>query len=293
MSAEPAPASASRFVAGNMPVVLVAGHGGDARPEAIPDNEQGGGPSHVLSTSQDYPATSVSGLSRDASFDCLTSPQPSALRDPAAGSSATPWPLEGRSPDVFTDILADDIAAQLRRLGKSPYMAVARISRTKVDLNDPPGQAYVNVPGGAGQAIYDNFHKTLWEFGEAAIASYGWVLIVDLHGFRPRPTLPGEPSDLVLGTVHGQTMPLAGQGAVSRAGFSGFLAQQGWKVKPAQVEPEIVFSGGYIVSHHGKPAVNRYAVQVEIASAVRRNPVQRLKLAGDLARYFDVITILR
>jgi N-formylglutamate amidohydrolase len=234
-------AAASRFQTGNMPVVLVAGHGGDARPETIPDNQQGG--------------------------------------------------PDGRWPDRFTDVLADEVAAGLQLLGKTPYMAVAGISRTKVDLNDPPSEAYVNRPGGEGQAVYDNFHNTLWELGKAAVAQFGWVLIVDLHGFRPRPTLPGEPTDLVLGTLHGQSMPLVGQGAVTRAGLSSFLAGQGWKVKPAQGEPEIVFSGGYIIRRHGKPAAGRYAVQVEVSSPVRRDPDQRLKLVGDLVRYFDVITV--
>jgi N-formylglutamate amidohydrolase len=241
MNGRATPGSETWLQAGNMPVVLVASHGGDARPDAIPDNGQG-------------------------------------------------TRLDGRGSDLLTDVLAGDIAAQLRPLGKTPYMAVAGISRTKVDLNDPPSQAYVGARRGAGQKIYDNFHNALWQFGEAAVAAFGWVLIVDLHGFRPRRTLPGEPSDLVLGTVQGQTMPLAGQGAVTRAAFASYLTQKGWQVKPGGSEPEIVFSGGYIISHHGNPSARRYAVQVEIASAVRKNELQRLRLATDLAHYFDVIT---
>jgi N-formylglutamate amidohydrolase len=226
-------AAGTRLQAGNIPVVLVASHGGDARPDDIPDNGQGGG-----------------------------------------------------YPDLLTDVLVGDIAAKLCRLDKAPYVVVAGISRTKVDLNDPPRQAYVGV----GQNIYDSFHNALWRFGEAAIAEFGWVFIVDLHGFRPRHTLLGEPCDVVLGTVNGQTLPLAGQGAITRAGLAGYLVGQGWRVKPGGVEPEIVFSGGYIVSYHGKPTARRYAVQVEISSAVRKDDGQRLRFAADLAYYFDVIT---
>jgi N-formylglutamate amidohydrolase len=233
MSFRLASAAATRHQTGNMPVLLVASHGGDARPDDIPDNGQ------------------------------------------AAGR-----------PDLLTDVLASEIDAQLRRLGKTPYLAVAGISRSKVDLNDPPGEAYV----GAGKQMYDAFHNGIRGFLDTATAAFGWVLIVDLHGFSPRRTLPGEPSDLVLGTRQGKTMPLTGLGALNRAGLASYLTQQGWRVKPGGVEPEIVFSGGYIVRHHGNPAAGRYAVQLEIASAVRKNDGQRLRLAADLAHYFDVIS---
>lgn len=222
-----------RLQAGNMPVILVAAHGGIDRPEAIPDNGQ-----------------------------------------------------EAGRPDLLTDVLAENIASRLARRGKTPYLAVAGIARSKVDLNDPPEQAYVGV----GRAIYDHFHNTLWGFGEASVLAFGWVLIVDLHGFRPRRSLPGEPGDLVLGTLQGQTMPLAGQGALTRAGLADYLVQQGWRVKPGGVEPEIVFSGGHIVNRHGHPAAHRYAVQVEIASGVRKDEGQRLRLAADLADYLDAMT---
>lgn len=228
-----------KAVQGNLPIVLVAAHGGSQKPEKIPDRR------HLMTAS------------------------------------------EPQVPDLFTDTLVDEIIANMSPANGLPYAIVADIARTKVDLNAPPDRAYV----GNGRDIFDHFHDQIDQFCDEEAGRRGWVLLVDLHGFVFRDSPVELTNDIVLGTQNGRTLPVDGPGMLTRASFMQFLSSAGWQVCPNNVETETVFPGGYIVRCHSQLSTRRYAIQVEIASTIRKAKAKRLRLAGDLATWLQRVAV--
>lgn len=98
-------------------------------------------------------------------------------------------------PDQRTDVLARDIADELKRLtGKSPYLVIARFHRRFIDANRRADEAY----GASGcAAVYDAYHAAIRRYITEIRAQYAHAMLFDIHGQA------AHPDSILRGTHHG------------------------------------------------------------------------------------------
>jgi N-formylglutamate amidohydrolase len=156
--------------------------------------------------------------------------------------------------DVNTDVLAQGIAAELKRLtGKEPYLVMARFHRRYIDANRRADEAY-GAPG--CKADYDYYHAAVRRFVDEARRKFGHAMLFDVHG-------QSAYRDAILrGTRNGRavTALLARAGASAVTGpdsVFGRFAAMGYAILPpndtapaGRGEPE-GYLGGHTVGLYG------------------------------------------
>lgn len=189
--------------------------------------------------------------------------------------------------DTNTDLLAEALSAAIEaRMGKKPYLVVARFARKYLDVNRPPHIAYESP---AAKPVYDAYHDTLAAYCRAVEQAYGRGLLLDVHG-------QGSVRDTVFrGTKNGQTV----RALIERFGepahngpesLFGLLAAQGCTAHPTDGSKERSgLNGGYIVQTYGSHREHGLdAVQLEFGMEYRdreKIPAAAGKVAAAVEAY--------
>jgi N-formylglutamate amidohydrolase len=96
------------------------------------------------------------------------------------------------------------------------------------------------------------FHRAIADRLDAICARHGQALLIDCHSMPP---LPGpDAADVVIGTLGGRSCDRAIADAARRT-----FEAEGLKV--ALNQP---YAGGHTIDRHGRPALGRHAIQIEL-----------------------------
>jgi N-formylglutamate amidohydrolase len=191
------------------------------------------------------------------------------------------------STDFNTDVLAEGIAAELKRLtGKAPYLVIARFHRRYIDANRRHDEAYAS-PG--CKPVYDAFHAAARRFVDEVRAKHPHAALFDIHGQS------AYPDSILRGTGHGATVRnlLARSGASAVTGPNsvfGQYAAMGYRIAPpndtsptARVETR-GYTGGHTVQIYGSGETDGIdAMQIEFGRDLREHRVVA-KTAADTAK---------
>lgn len=180
-------------------------------------------------------------------------------------------------PDQRTDVLARDIADELKRLtGKSPYLVIARFHRRFIDANRRADEAY----GASGcAAVYDAYHAAIRRYITEIRAQYAHAMLFDIHGQA------AHPDSILRGTHHGTAVArlLARAGAPAVNGpdsVFGRFAAMGYHIVPLnntaptdRVEAQ-GYTGGHTIALYGSNRDNGIdAMQLEFGIDLRAGNV--------------------
>lgn len=181
------------------------------------------------------------------------------------------------NPDYNTDILAQSIAAEIKRLtGKPPYLVIARFHRKFIDANRRADEAYGTDGCKADYALY---HAAIRRQIDKVRAKHPHAMLFDIHGqmtYR---------DSILRGTRHGITVTrlLARAGALAVTGpdsVFGQFAAMGYSIVPSndtsptdQVEVDR-YTGGHTVGIYGSHNADGIdAMQLEFGRNLREHSV--------------------
>ena len=191
--------------------------------------------------------------------------------------------------DAFTAQLTEKLADGLKeKLGKRPYLVIARFHRKYVDANRPRRLAYESD---AARPVYDTYHNAIAAARQDIIDRWGRGVLFDIHGQGT------EPQVIFRGTQNGKTTTHlrtrfgheAVQGGTS---FFGRLAEHGFQVNPVIGSTDAehdAYAGGYTVTNFGSGAGGSFdAIQLELGRQLRSPDVNSdtaNRLAGAIAAF--------
>lgn len=218
-------------------------------------------------------------LPSPAAFTVTAGGLPIILTAPHGGSAAIPGVPERKGDgatrfnpraDTNTDVLTEKLADALeQKLGKRPYVVIARFHRKYLDANRRPADAFESAEA---KATYDAYHAAIASACKEVTARWGRGVVLDIHGQAAQP-------DVVLrGTQNGKTvahlLKRSGREAVyGETSLFGQLAKQGFAVFPTvgSSEPESPnYSGGHTVGIHGSSSGGTIdAIQLELGTNYR------------------------
>ena len=165
--------------------------------------------------------------------------------------------------DSNTDLLTEKLADALeKKLGKRPYVVIARFHRKHLDVNRRPEEAF---EAAEAKATYDAYHAALAAASKEVTAQWGRGIVLDIHG-------QGSATGVVFrGTQNCKTvahlLKRSGREAVSgETSLVGQMVKQGFTVAPpvGSNDPETKYNGGYIVGTHGSSSGGTIdAIQLE------------------------------
>lgn len=250
---------ASRYVVaarGELPVILSAPHGGNARIAGVADRVRPEG---------------------------------------AAAVEHAKWGgFHGGAGDVGTLELAQAVAARVKnRLGRAPYVVLALAQRRHVDLNRPANLAYDPPGAGGPKEVYDSYHRALSAFGRDVTKAFGRGLLLDIHGQgEARGTVFRGTVD---GRAVGHLLHKDGHAALSGPdSIFGVLAAKGYNVHPpigSTAREDRRYSGGFITATYGSAGGGTLdAIQIEFGTDLRakeRRPQTADDLAEAIVRFHD------
>ncbi len=217
--------------------------------------------------------------SANAAITVVPGGLPIILTAPHGGHAALPGVPErkgdgstGFNPraDSNTDILTGKLADALeKKLGKRPYVVIARFHRKYIDANRRPQDAFESVEA---KATYNAYHAAIAEACKEVTSRWGRGVVLDIHGQA------SQPGVVLRGTQNGKTvthlLKQSGREAVfGETSLFGQLAKQGFSVFPAvgSSDPENPeYSGGYTVGRHGSSSGGTIdAIQLELGTNYR------------------------
>ncbi|MFL5328295.1 MAG: hypothetical protein ACJ8C4_05230 [Gemmataceae bacterium] len=170
--------------------------------------------------------------------------------------------------DTGTEELAIALADAIeKRMGKRPYLVVAKFHRKYADANRPAELAFEDPKA---KPAYEAYHTALAQYCRAVQKNYGRGLLLDLHG------QVAATDTIFRGTQNGKTVTLLTQrfGPAAQNGpksFFGLLETAGCKVYPRDESREkSSFTGGHIVMTYGSHTVHAIdAIQCEFGTEYR------------------------
>jgi N-formylglutamate amidohydrolase len=183
--------------------------------------------------------------------------------------------------DAGTRELAENVASLLeKRLGKRPYLVIAKFSRKFLDANRSEQDA---MESQEALPAYRAYHDQVRAFAsEVKLQFPAGALLVDVHGQSddPNTTFRGTRGGLTAKALLARSGPTALQGEKS---ILGVLASKGYPVNPVvgaeSLREDPRFAGGYTVFHYGSQHADGIdAIQLEFGKNHRANP----RLAEDL-----------
>ncbi len=224
----------------------------------------------------------------NAAFTVASGGLPVILTAPHGGSAAVPGVPERKGDgvtrfnsraDTNTDVLTEKLADALdQKLGKRPYVVVARFHRKYIDANRRPADAFESAEA---KATYDAYHAAIASACKEVTARWGRGVVLDIHGQA------AQPGVALRGTQNGKTvthlLKQSGHEAVyGETSLFGQLAKQGFAVFPAvgSSDPESPnYSGGHTVGIHGSSSGGTIdAIQLELGTQYRDS-----ETIGDMA----------
>jgi len=183
--------------------------------------------------------------------------------------------------DVGTRALAENVASLLeKRLGKRPYMVIAKFSRKFLDANRAEQDAMESQDA---LPAYRAYHDQVRAFASEVKRLFpAGSLLVDVHGQSddPNTTFRGTRGGLTAKALLARFGQSALQGEKS---ITGVLATRGYQVNPAvgaeTLREDPRFAGGHTVFTYGSQHPEGIdAIQLEFGRNHRANP----RLADDL-----------
>lgn len=183
--------------------------------------------------------------------------------------------------DAGTRDLAERVASRLEeRLGKRPYMVVAKFSRKYLDANRAEQDAMESKDA---LPAYRAYHDQIAAFVSELKAKFpSGALLVDVHGqgADPNTTFRGTRAGLTAKALLSRFGSSALQGEKS---IIGVLASKGYQVNPVvgadTLREDSRFNGGYTVFTYGSQRPEGIdAIQLEFGKSQRANQ----RLAEDL-----------
>ena len=104
------------------------------------------------------------------------------------------------------------------------------------------------------EGIHRPYHEAIRKALEQARAAFGCAILLDCHSMPPRDATGFGAAPIVFGDRHGTSAGRqfvdAAVAAARRAGYAAVC--------------NTPYAGGYVTSHHGRPAENIHAIQLEI-----------------------------
>lgn len=172
--------------------------------------------------------------------------------------------------DLNTDKIAEKLADALeQKLGRRPYVVIARFHRKYLDANRGSEDAYESAEA---KAVYEAYHAAIESARREVISRWGRGVLLDIHG---QALLPGA---VLRGTQNGKTA----SHLVSRSGrealygetsLFGQLAKQDFTVVPPIGSIDLEhpkYNGGYTVGTHGSASGGTVdAIQLELGRGYR------------------------
>jgi N-formylglutamate amidohydrolase len=234
------------------------------------------------------PVSAVSGAGDDASNQRASSNAtitvaagglPIILSAPHGGRAAIPGVPERKGDgaarfnprtDTNTDILTEKLADALeRKLGKRPYVVIARFHRKYIDANRRPQDAFESAQA---KPTYEAYHAAIASACKEVTARWGRGIVLDIHGQA------SQPGVVFRGTQNGKTvahlLSRSGREAVfGETSLLGQLAKQGFAVFPPVGSSDregTNYTGGHIVGTHGSSSGGTIdAIQLELGTKYR------------------------
>ena len=204
---------------------------------------------------------------------------PIILTAPHGGRAAIPGVDERKGdgadrfnprPDSNTDLLTEKLADALeQKLGKRPYVVIARFHRKYIDANRRPQDAFESTEA---KATYEAYHAAIASACKEVTSRWGRGVVLDIHGQA------SQPGVVFRGTQNGKTvshlLSRSGREAVfGETSLSGQLAKQGFAVFPpvGSSDPESTnYTGGHTVGTHGSSSGGTIdAIQLELGTKYR------------------------
>ena len=186
--------------------------------------------------------------------------------------------------DENTAELTEKAVAEVqRRIGRKPYVLIARFERNIWTSIAAPQDAYESEIAGA---YYEAYHQTLTDFCREVQKKWRGGLLLDIHGQK------AHPDNLLRGTNDGRTDVLLlqrlGAGAVvGPHSILGMMDEAGYHVLPKldSHDPEVKnYTGGETVKAHGSHVAEGIdAIQLEFGNAFRIPKSAATKSGQDLA----------
>lgn len=185
----------------------------------------------------------------------------------------------------LTEKLADALE---KKLGKRPYVVIARFHRKYVDANRPSSGAY---EAKQAKATYDAYHQALARARQEVIRRWGHGILFDIHGQG------ADPKAIFRGTQNGKTTTFlvdrfGREALIGKSSLFGQLAKEGLKVIPAVNSNDREtrgYSGGYIVQTYGSGGGGTLdAIQLELGKDLRvakAAPATAARLANAIAAF--------
>lgn len=172
--------------------------------------------------------------------------------------------------DFNTDQLTEKLANAIeKKLGKRPYVVIARFHRKYLDANRRVKDAYESDKA---RAAYDTYHQALARARRDVIKRWGRGMLFDIHGQG------ANPKAIFRGTQNGKTTThlikrFGKEALVGETSVFGQLVKQGLPVIPAIGSTDRenpAYNGGYIVATYGSRSGGTLdAIQFELGRELR------------------------
>lgn len=194
-------------------------------------------------------------------------------------------PRSDSNTDKLTEQLADAIE---KKIGKRPYLVIARFHRKYVDANRRSRDAYESDEA---KVVYESYHQALAKARSQVMERWGRGMLFDIHGQAV------EPKAILRGTQNGKTTThLVGrfglEALIGETSLFGQLASQGLAVIPAvgaDDRERAGYDGGYSVITHGSGSGGTLdAIQLELGNELRSKealPATVAKLTEAIAAF--------
>lgn len=204
---------------------------------------------------------------------------PIILSAPHGGSDLIPGVPERRGSgaklfrsksDAFTGQLTEKLADAIEeKLGRRPYVVIARFHRKYLDANRRARDAFESPQA---EPVYHAYHKAISDARRAVTERWGRGILIDIHGQA------AEPKAIFRGTQNGKTTTylynrFGREAMTGETSLFGQLASQGFPVIPAigstnNEHPS--YDGGYTVITHGSQSGGTVdAIQLELGRDLR------------------------
>jgi N-formylglutamate amidohydrolase/glutamine amidotransferase-like uncharacterized protein len=185
--------------------------------------------------------------------------------------------------DVYTRQLAGNLADAIEnKLGRRPYLVMARFHRRYLDANRPKKLAYESEQAAN---VYQAYHQALARARRDVLRRWGYGILLDIHGQGSAPQV------IFRGTQNGKTTTrlinrYGPEALIGESSLFGQLSRQGFQVHPpvGSQDPEHgSYDGGFIVRTYGSSRDGALdAIQLEFGRSLRA-PEVNMQTADKLA----------
>jgi N-formylglutamate amidohydrolase len=179
--------------------------------------------------------------------------------------------------------------------GRSPSYIMAKVARSRIDLNREESEAFI-PHSKLAQQIYRFFHDKIKETVINNLRVYERSILIDLHGFEKANRPPGfRDVDIILGTnnlesFYSSKIPKKEWGNNIRGRIVQKFTELNIPIAPSHPQRrEYVLTGGYITKKYGASQIPySQVIQIELSDKIR---IEDLKLRTDVLHALATIFV--